>query len=99
MMGIFVIATWIVLLIPLALLIPYRSAFWHPGVLAIIGAVTGPIIMLLWTLYEQRGADIHPSLSLGSWVYYFYDFLLFGLPAAIVGGVTGYVAAILNRRF
>jgi len=54
--------------------------------------------MLLWTLYEQRGADIHYSASSGSCLYYFYDFLLFGLPAAIIGGVTGFVAAILNRR-
>ena len=97
-MGIFVIATWIVLLIPLALFIPCRSAFWRPNVLTIIGGVTGPIIMLLWTISDQRGTVLYYSPSPWLSLYFFYDCLLFGLPAAIIGGITGYVAAVLNRR-
>jgi len=97
-MGVFVAVTWIILLVPLSLLVSIKSAFWQPANLALIGAIIGPLIMLLYALWERRGADIYYRDSSAQWNDYFSGALIFGVPAAIIGGVTGYVAAILNRR-
>ena len=97
-MGVFVAVIWIILLVPLSLLVPIKAAFWQPANLALIGAIVGALIMLLYALWERHGTDIHHSSPLAQWNDYLAGTLIFGVPAAIVGGVTGYVAAILNRR-
>ncbi len=97
-MGVFVFITWIALLIPLSLLVRMKSAFWDPAILTAIGAITGPLVMLLYALWERHGSDIHYASPSAQWNDYLVGAMIFGVPASIVGGVTGYVAAILNRR-
>jgi hypothetical protein len=96
-MGVVVFFVWIFVLIPLAEVVPPSSAFWRPRILPLIGAATGPSIMLFLTLQEQSVYQVRFSVSTvlsdiqsGAFV--------FGFPSLIVGGVAGYVAAILNRR-
>ncbi len=97
-MSAFVLASWIILLVPVSLLIPSHAVFWRPATLTLIGGVIGPIIITVFTLWEQLGADVqYPSLT-GRLLYYLSGVIVWGIPAAIVGSVSGFVAAILNRH-
>jgi hypothetical protein len=97
-MGIFVAVTWIFFLVPLSMLVPMQSGFWRPVASTLVGMAIGPLIMFLYAVWEQRGMVIHHSSASAAMEYYLLGCLTFGLPALIVGGVTGYVAAVLNRR-
>jgi hypothetical protein len=94
-MGIVVLAVWLFVWLPLALLIPRQFSFWKPGTLAVVGSLVGPAIILVSSAVEAFRAGVPITERLAPNIA---GLLFFGVPAVIVGGVTGLVGAILNRR-
>jgi hypothetical protein len=60
-MGLWVVATWLLLVLPLTLFVPERSKFWHPLVTGPIGLVSGGVLFVASLLIIARGngGDIH----------------------------------------
>jgi len=91
-----VFVVWLVVLLPLALLVPDDSIFWKPTVLALIGIFSGPIIVGIYaTCYLLNNSTI----TIYQPYEYIWGGIIFpGLPSVLIGGVTGAVAARLHRR-
>ncbi len=94
--GLVLLVVWLIVLVPLTLLIPDHSFLWKPAILTVIGFFVGPIIVAMGLLY---GMVSNPTLT----IYQPYTYLLGvaffpGLPSALIGGVTGAVAALLHKR-
>jgi hypothetical protein len=97
-LGTFVLFVWLFLLVPIALAVPQKSRFWRPFIPTLLGIVIGPLIILLYHFYEVRGAEIaysSPQTEMGDFLA---GAIIYGVPASIVGGVTGFVGAFLNKR-
>jgi hypothetical protein len=92
--GITVFFVWLIVLIPFALLIPERSILWRPGVLAAVGAVVGPIIILACGIYNL---EMNPTIQPRS-AYLLSGIFFPGIPSAIIGVATGAMATRLHNR-
>lgn len=94
--GIVLLAVWLIVLVPFALFVPSRSVLWKPGILALLGAFAGPIIVALELLY---GMISNPTITIYQPYMYLLGVAFFpGLPSVLIGGVTGAVAARLHQR-
>jgi hypothetical protein len=94
-----ILCVWILVLLPLALIVPSRSFFWKTSFLAPFGLLTGLIIAavgLVWLALRLRN----------DWPAGMYDWHInsmhnlgwFGPPSAIVALTTGVTAAFFHRR-
>jgi hypothetical protein len=93
--GLVVLALWLVVLVPL-FLVPNDSFLWKPGILTLLGVVTGPIIVCMGAIYSLKS---NPTIRIYDPAVYLMGGVVFpGLPSAIIGGVTGMMAARLHRR-
>jgi hypothetical protein len=91
-----VLAAWLFVALPLAIFVPDRSIFWRQGVLPLIGAIAGPIIICLGAIYQLHS---NPTIRIyRPWAYILSGVAFPGIPSAIIGGVTGAVASHLHAR-
>jgi hypothetical protein len=81
--GAFIFGTWLVLLVPLYVLVPVRSAFWCWPVSSTCGAVSGATIMLVFCHLNSPQADWKGPTLL----------------AAIAGGITCLFASLTRKWF
>jgi hypothetical protein len=86
-MAYFVIPVWLLLLIPLYLFVPASSALWRRPVCSACGVVAGLVIVGLWF----RGLPSVGGVAPEAWSFY--------AMAAIVGGVTCFIAALTRHVF
>ena len=84
-MGILLLGIWLILILPIFLFVPGQSLFWQPVRLSLTGIAIGLVIGTPYYLLE-----VMPTVLLQTVAY--MGFL------AVIGGVTGYAAAMLNRR-
>ena len=93
--GVVVLVVWLVVLVPMALFIPDQSSFWKPGTLTLIGAIAGPLIVCGGAIYQLRS---NPTITIYDPYQYILGGVIFpGLPSALIGGVTGMIAARLHQ--
>jgi hypothetical protein len=81
--GAFIFGTWLVLLVPLYVLVPVRSALWRWPVSSTCGAVFGATISLVFCHLDSPQADWKDPTLL----------------AAIAGGITCLFASLTRERF
>jgi hypothetical protein len=77
----FAVPVWLLVLLPLHVLLPRSSVFWHPSASAGVGAAVGAVLLIAYFLFA--GADL-------LWL-----FLPVGVLVGIVAGLTGSVIARL----
>jgi len=98
-MGSVVLNVWLFVFLPLVLLVPDRSFLWKSGALTLIGFFTGPIIICILAALNIAHLKTTSDLRIYDQNAYMISILVpFGIPAAVVGGVTCFVCAILHRR-
>jgi hypothetical protein len=83
----FVIPVWLFALIPLYLFVPPSSVLWRLPVCSACGVIAGVLIVACWV----RGIPGIGGLAPEAWWLYIY--------AAIVGGVTCFIAALTRHVF
>lgn len=93
--GVVVFAVWLIVLMPLALLIPDDSFLLKPNILALIGACAGPLIVCVGAIYDIKtdGTDTIYNPA----AYIMGGVIFPGIPSALIGGVTGLMAARLHQ--
>jgi hypothetical protein len=98
-MGVVVLIVWFIALLPLVLLVPDQSFLWKPGILTLIGFFIGPVIVCISAAVHIAQLKNTSDLRIYDQNAYLISILVpFGIPAAIIGGVTCFVCAILHRR-
>jgi hypothetical protein len=51
MIGLFAVPVWALVLLPLHVLLPRSSTFWHPGVSAGVGCAVGAVLLAVYFLF------------------------------------------------
>jgi hypothetical protein len=90
-----VFCVWLAVVLPITLLIPHRSVLWELQYLIVIGAVAGPLIVFLGGIYQiESNPTIQPRST-----YLLSGIAFPGVPSAIIGGITGAIAAYLHKQW
>lgn len=87
-MGYWVAPTWVLVVLPLTLLVPERSKFWHPLIVSPIGLVAGGMI-LVGSIAFIAGAPGEPQVK---------SLLPMAGIACAVGFLTALMLAYLFRK-
>ena len=75
LIGFFAVPVWLLVLLPLHVLLPRSSVFWHPSASAGVGGAVGGVLLTAYFLFA--GADL-------VWL-----FLPIGVLVGIVAGLVG----------
>jgi len=93
LMGIFIVPTWLAILLPLHLMVSRRSRFWNPFVCVPVGALAGFLIMQAFFAYDD-------FVLYHTGGRHAFDVVWpFSIPAAIVGATSCLLWTMTNRRF
>lgn len=91
-MWLFLIPSWLLVLLPFYLLVPRNSRWWNWPICTFLGAVAGGLIMLGYIIYRQIDVLTVPLISFPNGV--------FGvIPAALIGGVSFLTASLTSKKF
>jgi len=85
MMAFWVVPSWLLLVLPLTLIVPLGSKFWHPVVVGVVGLVAGGAVLVGSIALITRGPG---ELQIGSL-----------LPLAGLGGAVGFVTGLALSYF
>lgn len=86
LIGLFAVPVWTLVLLPLHVLLPGSSRFWHPGVSAGVGGAVGALLLTVYFLFA--GPDfLWPFLPVG---------VLTGTVAGLVGSAITRLYAARN---
>ncbi|MEO7966750.1 MAG: hypothetical protein ABIT38_22860 [Gemmatimonadaceae bacterium] len=83
----FIVPVWVLILIPLYLFLPLRSALWRWPVCTACGALAGFLIMAFFF----GGIPGFGQLSSGAWDFY--------ILAAIIGSITCLIGSLTKHMF
>lgn len=75
LIGVFAVPVWALVLLPLHVLLPRSSAFWHPGASAGVGGAVGAVLLTVYFLFGTAGL---------LWI-----FLPVGILVGVVAGLVG----------
>jgi hypothetical protein len=92
--GILLLIIWLVLILPISLLVPDRSCFWQPMRLTLISVLISLVIGMPYAIWQEIGEPL-PHLP---FLAKLMGLLAYALLLSVIGGVTGFVAALLNRH-
>jgi len=85
MIGIFALPAWLLIVLPLHVLLPGSSRFWHPMISAGTGAASGATLLAVYFAFSGDAP--------------FVLIVLFLPISLVVGMVTGLVGSALARCF